>query len=544
MSPATPARRHRPPPWRGVSLTTRILVMNVIAFAILAFSLLYLDSYRNQLLAERFRHARTSAEVIGAALARLPTAERRDSLLTQVGADQHWRLRLYDEQGQLVADSFALSPTGPSFALVDPEQDSVLAWAARLLDRGMDWVLGAPQVRPYAEPPVVDSAAHWPEIALASKLPGTVVQLRYASDRTPIITAATPVQPETASMWPGRRAFRGTLLILSNDRDITQSVRDARQTFALVVLAALLLTVFLSLFLARTIVQPLRGLVRSAVRVRLGRDRAVVVPRLPERGDEIGLLARALSDMTRALHQRMDAVERFAADVAHEIKNPLASLRSALESLDKVDDPDLRRQLADIAHHDVQRIDRLVTEIAEASRIDAELSRTTFVPVDMHALAVELAGERTRRGANGACQLRIVQRGTEPTLVDGAPARLERVLHNLIDNAVSFSPPDGTVVVSVHGDGGEVTLEVEDEGPGIPPHQRERVFERFHSLRPATEDFGAHSGLGLAIARTIIEAHDGTLTAQEPRIDRDHGRIGARLVIRLPAYAPPGEETE
>ena len=294
----------------------------------------------------------------------------------------------------------------------------------------------------------------------------------------------------------------------------------------------------LSLFLARTIVQPMRLLVRAAVRVRLGRDRAVVVPRLPERRDEIGMLARAISDMTAALRSRIDAVESFAADVAHELKNPLASLRSALESLERVEQPELRRQLADIAAHDVQRLDRLITEIADASRIDAELSRTAFEPVDLQALVAALIDARAQRGVNGTCSLALDSAGAGPWQVAGDAARLERVLENLLDNAVSFSPPGGTIAITLQREENEeqetasITLRVTDQGPGIPPEAREKVFVRFHSLRPAGEDFGTHSGLGLAIARTIVEAHDGTLIAR----GNDNGQ-GACLELVLPAWA-------
>jgi len=196
-----------------------------------------------------------------------------------------------------------------------------------------------------------------------------------------------------------------------NRVDHPGAIRDARQTLAIVVAIALLLSVQLSLFLARTIVQPLRALVRAAVRVRLGRERDVIVPRLPERGDEIGLLARAFSDMASALRQRIDAGEAFAADVSHEIKNPLASLRSALEALEKVDDPKLRRELQAVAAHDVRRIDRLVTEIADASRLDAELSRARMEPVDLAAIARRYAAERDARltGERVVCASRVAQ---------------------------------------------------------------------------------------------------------------------------------------
>jgi two-component system sensor histidine kinase ChvG len=506
---------------RGVSLTARILAMNVVVLALMAFSLLFLDSYRNQMLGERFKRARVEAEIAAAALAQITPASR-PKVLAAIGVRQQMRLRLYAPDGHLVADSFTLAP--PSFHFDDPRHQPLAMKAARTLDRMMDAALFAPPVPVYDEPGG-QNAAQWPEVAQA-RAEGSAVRERYAPDRTPIINAATQLGAHGSMLMTTRPA-----------PDVTQAVRDARQTLALVVAAALLITVFLSLFLARTIVQPLRVLVRAAVRVRLGRDRTVIVPRLPERGDEIGLLARAIADMTEALRQRIDGVETFAADVAHEIKNPLASLRSALESLHKVPDGDLRRQLHAIAAHDVQRIDRLVTEIAYASRIDAELSRTTFEPVNLLSLAVALVGARERRGANRDCRILIHHEGERPPIVSGDPARLERVFENLIDNAVSFSPPQGAITITLINHGDYVSVDVADEGPGIPPEARERVFERFHSLRPVDEDFGSHSGLGLAIARTIVEAHDGRLTAQDPLGGADgKAGVGARLAVDLPAH--------
>jgi two-component system sensor histidine kinase ChvG len=505
-------------PWRGVSLTTRILAVNVVVLALIGLSLLYIDSYRREVLGERFKRASSEAEIAAEALGQA-APDARAQVLATIGTRQHLRLRLFGARGGLVADSFALAP--PSFELVDPARQPFLLKAARQLDMGMDLILGAPEVPAYVEPERAERVESWP-VAVAARAGGTQVEEAYAPDRTPIISAATPIGRDGA-----------VLLVQQNARDVTQSVRDARQSLAIVVGVALLLTVYLSLFLARTIVKPLRMLVRSAVRVRLGRDRTVVVPRLPERGDEIGLLARALSDMTGALRQRMDAVEAFAADVAHEIKNPLASLRSALESLDKVEDAGLRRQLSDIANHDVQRIDRLITEIAEASRIDSELSRAIFEPVDLRAMAQALIGARALRGAD---QLRLL--GDErPAIVAGVATRLERVYENLLDNALSFSPPGGMISILIEQDEETVVVEFLDDGPGIARDARERVFGRFHSLRPEAENFGAHSGLGLAIARGIIEAHDGTLTARDPR--PEWGR-GARLVIELPALQGAG----
>ena len=501
----------------GVSLTSRILAVNIIALGLLAGSLFYLDSYRNRLLAERFQLARTEAEIAAGALTLSNRAQTR-ALVVRVGEQQKLRLRLYGRDGSLVADSFVLAK--PAFSFTDPTSEPWYLQVARSLDRGMDYLLGAAPIPGYAEP-VTDSAQTWPEVAEARSTGATAIRQRQAPDRTPVISAAAPVG-----------TLGQVLMTTRNATDITENVRNARQTLAIVVGAATIISILLSLFLARTIVQPLRLLVRAAVRVRLGREREVVVPRLPERRDEIGLLARAISDMTTALRQRIDAVESFAADVAHELKNPLASLRSALESLDRVEQPELRRQLSAIAAHDVLRIDRLVTEIADASRIDAELSRTTFEPVDVLSLVSALVDARQTRGVNGDSDLTVTHAGPGPWLVPGDASRLERVLENLLDNAVSFSPPGGEITVALTRDERQVGIAVSDEGPGIAREAREKVFERFHSLRPDAEDFGNHSGLGLAIARTIVEAHDGTLTVR----DRARGKAGACLALTLPAW--------
>lgn len=504
-------------PWR-ISLTVRILVVNVIALALLAGSLFYIDSYRRELLAERYRLASAEAEITAEALAeRMP--ESRDELVERIGASQHVRLQVYDVQGQLVLDSFNLS--GPSFRLIDPHTEPFLQKAARVIDRVMDFMLGSPPIPDYVVGNSGGKASNWPEIAEALSGRTTVVRHRAAPDRTPMIMAATPIGSSGEA-----------LLITRNARDITQYVRDARQTLAIIVGGALLLSVLLSLFLARTIVDPLRKLVRAAVRVRLGRDRNVVVPRLPDRGDEIGLLARAISDMTAALRHRIDAVESFAADVSHELKNPLTSLRSALESLERVSDQELRHRLLGIAKDDVKRIDFLITEIADASRIDAQLSRTTFEPVDMARLIDALVTEREQRGVDVDCPIVVSSLSDQDMVVAGDAPRLERVIQNLLDNAVSFSPNGSSVEVTLDRAGHRVIVEVSDHGPGIPAEARERIFERFHSLRPSSEEFGRHSGLGLAIARTIVEAHFGKLSA----VERRDGSKGARFVLSMPAW--------
>ena len=497
-----------------LSLTTRILAVNLLPLALLGGGIFYLDSYHKQLLLERYQLARIEAQITAEALAGA-TRERQERVLTQIGKEQHMRLRVFNPEGRLTADSFALDK--PTFEFDKIGDEGFQERFARWLDRAVNWIVGADPIPDYVEPNDI-RADTWPELRRAREERLTQIELREAPDGTPVITAAAPVGLEGT-----------TLLTTRNAVDITEKVRSARGTLGIAVALALATSILLSLYMARTIVTPLRTLARAAVRVRLGRERDVQVPRLPERHDEIGLLARAVADMTGALRHRIDAVESFAADVAHEIKNPLASLRSAIDSLGKVEDPELRKQLTLVAAHDVRRIDRLVSEISEASRIDAELSRATFEPIDLGKLVGNLVERRETRGENGSCHVEL-SRGRGSMLVMGVPLRLERILENLLDNAVSFSPENGTIEVRVARRDDFVETSVCDQGPGIPAEAREKVFMRFNSLRPEAEDFGQHSGLGLAIGRAIAEAHDGTLVVREP----ENG-TGACLVLTLPA---------
>ncbi|MEM8723964.1 MAG: HAMP domain-containing sensor histidine kinase [Pseudomonadota bacterium] len=497
------------------SLTARILIVNILPLALLGGGLFYLDGYRTQLINERFKMARIEAQITAEALAGA-SRERQEALLVQIGKEQRMRLRMFDSEGLLWADSFALDE--PAFEFDDISDDPWDQQFARWLDRTVDTIVSAEAVPDYVEPEATQADA-WPELVQAREERLSQISLYDWQDGTPVITAAAPVGLNGA-----------TLLTVRNAVDITESVRSARSTLGLGVLLVLFASAMLSLFLARTIVTPLRQLATAAVKVRQGREREVEVPRLPARGDEIGLLARAVSDMTTALRQRIDAVDSFAADVAHEIKNPLASLRSAVESLPKVEDAELRRELEQIATHDVRRIDRLVSEISDASRIDAEMSRATLERIDLSDLVSAIVGSREHRAENQDHRIELKARGFAANVM-GVGARLERVVENLLDNAVSFSPPEAPIEVIIDNDGECVTLLVCDSGPGIPEDSREKVFHRFHSVRPDAEDFGNHSGLGLAIARAIAEAHDGSLTAEA----RPDGEAGACLRFRLPA---------
>lgn len=518
MAPATAIPTSEPPEagdltlrWSGrVSLTRRILAVNIFALAMLAGGFFYLDSYRSRIVDSRVVQAAREARLIAEAISTAPVAQR-DPIVLRLARDTGTRIRLYTPNGRLQADSRALGLR--NFTLTDPDRQPWQQDAARFLDAAIDRVVMAPRPPLYREQ---TDGRDWPDVRSALAGRGIAATVWRAPDRTPLITAAATL--------PG-----GAVMTTVNAQDITETVRLERFRLSVVLGIVSLISVLLSLFLARTIVRPLRRLARAAVRVRRGRAREVVVPRLPSRRDEIGMLARALSDMSQALRARIDATEAFAADVTHEMKNPLASLRSAIEGLSAVRDPALQERLLDIARDDVHRLDRLITDISEASRLDAQLSRAKFEPVDIGMMIDGLLAQRRERGiARDICI--HFNRDAGPFLAWGEGARLERVFENLIDNAISFSPDHGAIAIAIERDADVLVVQVEDQGPGVPADARDDVFRRFQSIRPESEAFGQHSGLGLAIARAIVEGHQGVISVES----REDGLSGARFVVRLP----------
>jgi len=500
------------------SLTRRILAVNIFALAILAGGFFYLDSYRARLIDGRLMSLGRETALVANALEGATPAER-PGLLRGAVAATGLRLRIYAPDGAKTTDSFTLAP--PTYRLRDPRDDPPHLKLARTLDRIVEKIVFATRP-PYLSEPSDDRLTAWPEAEKARATGRAAGAYRFAPDRTPFLSVAHPL---------GRSGE--TLLATLNARDITEVVRAERLRISLVLAAAIITSVLLSLFLARTIVLPLRRLARAAVRVRLGRAREVIVPRLPDRRDEIGMLARAVSDMSQALRQRIDATDAFAADVSHELKNPIASLRSALEGMGRIEDPALRARLLDIAQDDVRRLDRLVTDIADASRIDAQLSRTPFEQIDLGRLVGRIVRSQSTRETEPAVKLSYNGPGRGKIFVSGDAQKLSRVVENLIDNARSFSPEGGRIRVGLASEDGKARIAVEDEGPGVPAGERETIFRRFHSVRPERDGFGKHSGLGLAIARTILDGHHGAIWVE----DRPDGKAGARFVVTLPAIA-------
>ena len=498
------------------SLRARIFAVNIVAVIVLAIMLLYLDTVRSRLLDERTDALAGQAATIAALVTPLSPSVRVATLASQ-DFPRGTRVRLFRGPGDAVADNWQ-RPGARRFIIADPASDPWRRRSAKLVDRVLEALGSVGTLPPYDDAMSALAGPRRqadPAGVAGAGAPATI--LRRARDGAVIIIAAAAI--------PG-----GDIVHLTdNAGDLTRILRAERLTSFWLLLGVTALTLGLSFYLARTIVRPLRMLAIAAHRVRLGRSREVIVPRLPDRRDEIGALARALSDMSIALRLRIDATEAFAADVAHELKNPLASLRSAVDVLESVEQPELRVRLLHVIRDDVARLDRLITGLSEASRLDAELSRSRFEPVDAGALCAGLVAAYRTAGLPAGVTLEYLPPVIGAAPVFGDPARLAQVLRNLIDNALSFSPVPGLVLVSAETAPGRVIVRVEDQGPGVPAENRGDVFKRFYSQRPDSEDFGRHSGLGLSIAGAIVDAHGGNVRVD----DRPGG--GARFTVELPA---------
>ncbi|MGE0714361.1 MAG: stimulus-sensing domain-containing protein [Alphaproteobacteria bacterium] len=535
--------------WRrrlGSPLTLRILAVNVLPLLILVGGLLFVGEYRKGLVQAELDALRTQAELIANALgegtidrtpsggddARLaiePARHMIRRLVEPTGA----RARLFGADGALLADTRLLSGTGGSIyieRLEPPDDDpAFVGWAGRIYGWIVDRLPQGEEVAPYRERPQ-QSAADYREVMRALEGDTDRVVRRDPADRL-IISVAVPVQRY--------KQVLGAVMLSADDQLIRKAIRSVRFDILKVFAVALAITVLLSLYLGSTIVRPILRLARAADRVKRGQARAPEIPQMRRR-DEIAHLADSLRTMTQILWQRLNANERFAADVAHEIKNPLTSLRSAVETAARVKDPDQQRRLMAIIQEDVGRLDRLITDISDASRLDAELSRDATEQVDVARLLDTLAELHATMDDGDGPQIRIDVARHQDLLVTGLESRLGQVFRNLIANAVSFSPPGGTITLRAARHGGLVVAQVEDEGPGIPEDKLEEIFGRFYSERPTGEKFGTHSGLGLSISKQIVEAHGGTISAENRRAgDRV---TGARFTVALPVAAVAGRD--
>ena len=365
-------------------------------------------------------------------------------------------------------------------------------------------------------------------IEMESALNGEAsAMLRMREDRQYVINVAVPIQ--------NFRRVLGGLLLTAQTEDIEQVVREEQLVIVKIFAGAFVITMLFSFFLGRTLVRPIRILAGAAERVRRAIGREESLPEFAHRRDEIGDLSRSLSEMTRALYNQIDGVERFAADVAHELKNPLSSMRSALETIQNTNKPDIKARLMAILEEDVKRLDRLITDISDASRLDAELTRGNMEEIDLGVMLSMLVDGYRATGAQRHVDIVAEDFEAGVFIVPGIEGRLGQVWRNLIDNAISFSPDSGKVFVAVQLDGRFVRITVSDEGPGLPSGAEQKVFRRFYSERPESEAFGSHSGLGLAISKQVIEAHGGRIMAENISTE-DSDTTGACFSVLLPRH--------
>jgi len=548
-------------------LTRRILFLNMAPPVILVAGLLYLDDYRNSLIENELASLITQGRIFAAGIGTSAIAAREPDVDTEATTEEDDRLsrelaqpilrrlvestrvraRLFSADGELIADSRVLGAAGVAVEIAPlppprPPPDPLIAAYNAVYDVILNWLPSAADLPPDLEQPNVAlrefgeaEAALRGDIGVALRARTMAVRPNEAKMT---LYAAVPVQRF--------KQVLGVMLVTADSREIETSLRAVRLDILRVFAAALAVTVLVSFYLARTIAQPIRRLALAAERVRRGGQvvaagiRAgrtmtgrAAIPDMSGRGDEIGDLSLALGDMTEALWRRLDAIERFAADVAHEIKNPLTSLKSAVETAARVQDPERQRKLMAVILDDVSRLDRLIADISDASRIDAELSREETHPVDIGILLGTLVDIHSAADNPDAPRLALELATPVALIVPGLEDRLGQVFRNLIANAISFSPSRGLIRILAARRDAVVEVCIEDEGPGMPEDRLEKIFERFYSERPSGEKFGTHSGLGLSISRQIVNAHGGVIRAENRR-DAAGRVVGARFIVRLP----------
>ena len=536
------------------SLAQRIIVLNLAGLAVLVVGILFLNQWRTGLIDARLQSLRVQGEIIASAIAASATVdsdvitvnpdrllelktgdavsslsffdpalefpinpERVAPLLRNLVTPTKTRARIYDKEGLLTLDSSNLYARGEVLRQLAPTQDTgffLFDWWNTL----MAWLPGDdfPLYQEYG----ADEGTRYPEVAEALGGRPTAI-VRVDARHQLVVSVAVPIQRVRATV--------GVLLLSTNPGEIDQIDTQERWGIMRIALVAAAVTIILSLALAGTIAGPLRRLAGAAEKVQSSATMRAEIPDFSDRADEVGHLSRALRSMTSALYNRIEAIERFAADVAHELKNPLTSLRSAVETLPRAKREEDRERLNAIIQHDVRRLDRLISDISNASRLDAELARESVERVDVEKLAEAMVSMQADMASDRQVAVELVKRsGRNNAIANGHESRLAQVFANLIDNAVSFSPEGSTVRVALATDPEFITITVTDEGPGITGDVT-RIFQRFYTDRPDTENFGNHSGLGLSISKQIVEAHKGTIKAA----NRKDGH-GAVFTVVLP----------
>ena len=547
------------------SLARRIFIFNLIALTALIGAILYLNQFRAGLIDARIESLQTQGNIIAGALAssaradpdsiiidpdklfELQTGEslkpkfdpldfegdpldpqRIGPVLRALVSPTLTRARIYDPTGIQVIDTRNLYGGGliQRRDLPNPNEDEDFSWSQALGDF-LTKLLRPRDLPVYKE--ITGPGTEYPEVASAL-LGNSQPVVRVTEAGTLTVSVAVPIQRF--------RVIMGVLLLSTKGNDIDQIITDERLAILRIFLVAVIVMMILSILLASTIATPLRKLSGAAIQVKRGIRSRVEIPDFSYRLDEIGDLSSSIGEMTNSLYQRIEAIERFAADVSHELKNPLTSLRSAVETLPLVKTDEARQKLLGVIQHDVKRLDRLITDISDASRLDADLVREDVGRMDFGKLVSDIAAatsEVAKRKHNITVNCHIEQNRTAKQkgyFVSGHDLRLAQVINNLLDNASSFVPENtGQIDIRLTRDAAEITLVVEDNGPGIAAENTNRIFERFYTDRSKNDGFGQNSGLGLSISKQIVEAHGGRISAENRK---DH-TTGARLIVTLPA---------
>ena len=521
-------------PFRMSRLTARIMAIMLFPLAIFLVGLLSLDQYRTTLIQSEFvaleRQGFTLARSLALAEAerdrrvarRQLSPETMTHLIPLVGLGSSLRARVFQPNGSLLADTARQSGFQPN---VDIRRHRNKGWRRKIRNNLNDMVAAASGwFSPFDELPTYverrrQRASQYAEvIAALSGEPRRA--LRIDRDGNLMLSVAVPVQDV--------RLVRGALMVSIGGGKIEQELANVNIVFLQLFVGVLLVTLGLSLYLARSITTPISRLAAAADKLRQSADMSSRLQRLPHRNDEIGQLSDSLIDLTDELQKRIQATAAFAADVAHEIKNPLSSLRSATETFSRAKTAAQKKQLLNVILQDVQRLDRLITDISQASRVDTEIIGQDRDPVDFASLIDNFIQMRSQ--THSQYQLRF-EYPPLPVMVRMNESRMVQVIDNVLSNAISFSPKGGMVqfILTADATRKNAVLEIRDDGPGIPDAKLETVFDRFYTERPSGEGFGEHSGLGLSIARQIVDAHNGQLTAE----NRPEGGACFRLVLPL-----------
>lgn len=543
------------------TLTRRIIALNLAGLLILVVGILYLNQWRAGLIEARVQSLRVQGEIIAAAVAASATVdsdvirvdpdrlielstgdaisplsffdpnlefpinpERVAPLLRNLITPTRTRARIYDQQGLLILDSDNIYARGEILRQITKRDDGAGFFLFDWWNSFVDWLPGNefPLYQEYA----ADEGTRYPEVAAALTGAPTAI-VRVDAKHQLVVSVAVPVQRVRATV--------GVLLLSTAPGDIDQIAAAERWGILRIALVAGTVTLLLSMLLAGTIAGPLRRLSAAAEKVQASLSSRAEIPEFPDRNDEVGHLSKSLRSMTAALFNRIEAIERFAADVSHELKNPLTSLRSAVETLPRAKAAD-RERLHAIIQHDVRRLDRLISDISNASRLDAELARQSADRVEVETLLEAMASMQRDIAADRDVDVVFDRSGVRHAAWTlGQDSRLAQVFANLIDNAVSFSPKGGKVIVGIRTTDDAIIVWVSDEGPGI-RGDISRIFERFYTDRPEGESFGDHSGLGLAICKQIVDAHGGSIRA-------DNRSDGTGAVFTVHLRRAPAERT-